>query len=136
MQKKFKDADKLGLKTPYFMTITTRMYKDALSTNVFTLTNTINYGTTFTDLKLSPNNKYLSISKNSTVDIFRLKTNNTLVKCRTQLPVRNFSYINSEFIDDNSILFMAGLNTGPAYANGFIFENFTNPTNRLPLIKG
>ena len=34
MQKKFKDADKLGLKTPYFMTITTRMYKDALSTQI------------------------------------------------------------------------------------------------------
>ncbi len=34
MQKKFKEADKLGLKTPYFMTITTRMYKDALSTQI------------------------------------------------------------------------------------------------------
>ena len=34
MQKKFKNADKLGLKTPYFMTITTRMYKDALSTQI------------------------------------------------------------------------------------------------------
>lgn len=34
MQKKFKYADKLGLKTPYFMTITTRMYKDALSTQI------------------------------------------------------------------------------------------------------
>ena len=34
MQKKFKDADKLGLKTPYFMTITTGMYKDALSTQI------------------------------------------------------------------------------------------------------
>lgn len=112
------------------------IYNVNTTTNVFTLANTINYGTTFTDLKLSPNNKYLSISKNSTVNIFRLKTDNTLVKCRTQLPVRNFAYINSEFIDDNSILFMAGLNDGPAYANGFIFENFTNTTNRLPLIKG
>lgn len=34
MQRKFKDADKLGLKTPYFMTVTTRMYKDALSTQI------------------------------------------------------------------------------------------------------
>ena len=34
MQKKFKYADKLGLKTPYFMTITTRMYKDALSSQI------------------------------------------------------------------------------------------------------
>lgn len=34
MQKKFKEADKLGLKTPYFMTVTTRMYKDALSTQI------------------------------------------------------------------------------------------------------
>ena len=34
MQKKFKEAGKLGLKTPYFMTITTRMYKDALSTQI------------------------------------------------------------------------------------------------------
>lgn len=34
MQRKFKEADKLGLKTPYFMTVTTRMYKDALSTQI------------------------------------------------------------------------------------------------------
>lgn len=34
MQRKFKEADKLGLKTPYFMTITTRMYKDALLTQI------------------------------------------------------------------------------------------------------
>lgn len=34
MQRKFKEAEKLGLKTPYFMTVTTRMYKDALSTQI------------------------------------------------------------------------------------------------------
>lgn len=34
MQRKFKYAEKLGLKSPYFMTITTRMYKDALSTQI------------------------------------------------------------------------------------------------------
>lgn len=34
MQRKFKQAEKLGLKTPYFMTVTTRMYKDALSTQI------------------------------------------------------------------------------------------------------
>lgn len=34
MQRKFKEAEKLGLKSPYFMTVTTRMYKDALSTQI------------------------------------------------------------------------------------------------------
>ena len=34
MQRKFKYAEKLGLKSPYFMTVTTRMYKDALSTQI------------------------------------------------------------------------------------------------------
>lgn len=34
MQRKFKDAEKMGLKSPYFMTVTTRMYKDALSTQI------------------------------------------------------------------------------------------------------
>lgn len=132
------DDTKLLLGSGDSLTATNNLYiyNVNTTTNTFTLSNTINYGTTFTDLKLSPNNKYLSISKNSTVDIFRLKTDNTLVKCRTQLPVRNFAYINSEFIDDNSILFMADLNTGPVYANGFIFENSTNTINRLPLIKG
>ena len=34
MQRKFKEAEKMGLKSPYFMTVTTRMYKDALSTQI------------------------------------------------------------------------------------------------------
>ena len=75
-------------------------------------------------------------SNNASTAIYRLKSDNELVKCYKALPFKSYTYQTGEFIDNDSVLFMGDLNTGPVFVNGFIFENFTNPTNRLPLIKG
>lgn len=120
---------------------TISIYDVNTTTNVFTLVKShILSGSTILDLKISPNNKYLMTnafsSNNASTAIYRLKSDNELVKCYKALPFKSYTYQTGEFIDNNSVLFMGDLNTGPVFVNGFVYENFTNPTNRLPLIKG
>lgn len=105
--------------------------------NVFTFVKDIDLSIgTVTDLQINPENKYVSISSSNGVSIYRLKQDSTLVKCYVSPPLKNYSNSNSNFIDNQTLLVMGVFNTGPVVSNLFIYENFTNTTNRLPLIKG
>lgn len=65
MQRKFKEADKLGLKTPYFMTVTTRMYKDALSTQIQENKLEAEVTKVMEDEKLDDATKYMKMLENN-----------------------------------------------------------------------
>lgn len=65
MQRKFKEAEKLGLKTPYFMTITTRMYKDALSTQIQENKLEAEVNKVMEDEKLDDATKYMKMLENN-----------------------------------------------------------------------
>ena len=106
--------------------------------NVFTFVkdNILSGLGTITDLQINPENKYISISSTNSVNLYRLKLDSTLVKCYVAPALKNYSYSNSNFIDNQTLLVMGVFNTGPVVSNLFIYENFTNTTNRSPLIKG
>lgn len=65
MQRKFKEAEKLGLKTPYFMTVTTRMYKDALSTQIQENKLEAEVNKVMEDEKLDDATKYMKMLENN-----------------------------------------------------------------------
>lgn len=65
MQRKFKEAEKLGLKTPYFMTVTTRMYKDALSTQIQENKLEAEVTKVMEDEKLDDATKYMKMLENN-----------------------------------------------------------------------